>query len=89
MEEGAADVLGEGEILPDVSGVDVVVEDAAEAAGFVAVGQEEVLVAPLLVGRVVAGPGAAVGVAVAGVLVGGVEGRGRPAGIPGPRGAWG
>src|SRR3546814_14708729 len=53
-----------------VAAVEVVVENAADAACLAAVGNEEVLVAPLLEARVEVG-----GVAVAGVLQGGVEVR--------------
>src|SRR5215218_8548932 len=49
LEEGLAHMAGEGEVLVRVSGPMVVVEDAADAARLVAVLEEEVLVAPLLV----------------------------------------
>src|SRR3546814_634779 len=70
LQEGAADVLSEGEVALPVAAVEVVVENAADAACLAAVGNEEVLVAPLLEARVEVG-----GVAVAGVLQGGVEVR--------------
>src|SRR3546814_3966056 len=63
-------VLSEGEVALPVAAVEVVVENAADAACLAAVGNEEVLVAPLLEARVEVG-----GVAVAGVLQGGVEVR--------------
>ena len=44
-----ADVLGEGEIGLPVAGIEIVVEDAADAARLVAVVEEEILVAPGLV----------------------------------------
>uniref|UniRef100_A0A0N4Z401 LigA n=1 Tax=Parastrongyloides trichosuri TaxID=131310 RepID=A0A0N4Z401_PARTI len=68
LEEGLADRLGEGEVLLPVAAVVVVVEDAAGAARLVAVGQEEILVAPVLVFGV---PRRVEG--VAGALHGGVE----------------
>src|SRR5690606_15873388 len=68
LQEGLADGLGEGEVPLPVAAVVVVVEDAAGAARFIAVGQEEILVAPLLVFGV---PGRVEG--VAGALHGGVE----------------
>src|SRR3546814_11959510 len=48
LQEGAADVLSEGEVALPVAAVEVVVENAADAACPAAVGNEEVLVAPLL-----------------------------------------
>src|SRR5207244_8400077 len=47
--EGAADVLGEGEVGVPVAAVMPVVEDAADAARLFPVRQVEILVAPLLV----------------------------------------
>src|SRR4249920_2482331 len=46
VEEGAADALREGEIGIPVSAVEIVVEDAADAAHLLAVGQVEIFVAP-------------------------------------------
>src|SRR3546814_5967873 len=51
LQEGAADVLSEGEVALTVAAVEVVVENAADAACLAAVGTEGVLVAPLLEGR--------------------------------------
>src|SRR5262249_32202289 len=45
-QEGAADALREGEVSLPVSRVEIVVEDAADAAHLLAVGQIEILVAP-------------------------------------------
>ena len=53
--EGPADVLGKSEILLPIAGVEIVKEDAADTAGLVAVLVEEVLVAPFLELRVIAG----------------------------------
>ena len=53
-QEGAADVLREGEVRVPVAAVEIVVEDAADAARLVAVLEEEIFVAPglvFLVGR--------------------------------------
>src|SRR3546814_11477942 len=74
LQEGAADVLSEGEVALPVAAVEVVVENAADAACLAAVGNEEVLVAALLEAGVEVG-----GVAVAGVLPGGVAEIGRGA----------
>ncbi len=57
IEEGEADVAGEGEVGLPVARVQPVVEDAADAARLVAVLEEEVLVAPLLVAVVVGADG--------------------------------
>ena len=68
VKEGAPHVLGEGEVLLPFARVEVVIEDAADAARLVAVRQEEILVAPfpelLIVGHLVG---------VAGALHGGME----------------
>ena len=53
IEEGAADILGEGEVRLPVAAVEVVVEDAADAAGFISVGEVEVAIAPRLEARIV------------------------------------
>ena len=71
VQEGKAHVPGEGKVLGGAFAVQVVVEDAAEAARFVAVREVEVAVAPRLEFRVVAGV-----VPVAGGLEAGVEGGG-------------
>jgi hypothetical protein len=68
IEEGAADILGEGEVGLDVPGVVMVEEDPSGAARLVAMRQEEVAVAPSLEARVEAGV-----VPVAGRLEPGVE----------------
>src|SRR5438094_383836 len=67
--KGAADFLGEGEIGVPIAAVEIVVEDAADAAHLLAVLQVEILVAPrleFLVRR-------DAGVGVAGGTHGGVE----------------
>src|SRR5262245_61976382 len=51
-QEGAADVLREGEVGRAVAAVEIVVEDATDAAHLVAMLQVEIFVAPLLVLRV-------------------------------------
>jgi hypothetical protein len=55
--ERAAYVLGEGEVFVPVAGVQVIVENAADATGTVSVGDVEVFVGPFfkpwIVGRVV------------------------------------
>src|SRR6187551_4039699 len=48
-QEGAADVLREGEVGVPVAGIMPVVEDAADAARFLAMRQVEILVAPFFV----------------------------------------
>jgi len=48
FQEGAADVLREGEIGFPVAGIVMVVEDAADAAGFLTMWQIEIVVAPFL-----------------------------------------
>src|SRR5690606_4217732 len=63
LKKGAADVPGEGKVSLPVAAVEVVVEDAADAARLAAVRNEEVFIAPLLEARVVVGV-----VAVAGGL---------------------
>ena len=55
VEEGLADVAREGEVAREVAAVEIVVEDAADAARLAAVRQEEIVVAPFLEARVVAG----------------------------------
>src|SRR3546814_14977448 len=70
-QEGAADVLGEGEVGLPVAALEVVVDDAADAARLAAVGAEEVFVAPLLEARQVVGV-----VAVAGGPPGARDGGG-------------
>src|SRR5690349_5393154 len=72
LQEGAADILREGEVGVPVAAVVPVVEDAADAARLFAVRQIEILVAPLLVLVVI---GNAVRL-VAGVLHRGMEGDG-------------
>src|SRR3546814_15645406 len=54
VEECLSDVAGEGEVGLEAA-VEIVVEDAADAARLVAVLQEEILVAPRLEARVVVG----------------------------------
>src|SRR5829696_771397 len=49
LQEGAADVLGEGEVGVPIARVMPVVENAADAARFLAMRQMEILVAPLFV----------------------------------------
>jgi uncharacterized membrane protein YfcA len=46
FQEGAADALREGKIGVPVAGIMMVVEDAADAAGLLAMGEVEVIVAP-------------------------------------------
>jgi hypothetical protein len=62
VEEGAADVAGEGEILVEEA-FEMVVEDAAGAAGDAAMGNEEIFLRPFaeagIVSRVVRGAGGA------------------------------
>ena len=53
IEEGPADILGEGEIGLPVAAVEIVVEDAADTARFVSVGEVEVAIAPRLEARIV------------------------------------
>ena len=53
-EERLADLAGEGEIALPVAAVEIIEEDAADAARLVAMRQEEILVAPFLEPRVVA-----------------------------------
>ena len=67
-QKGFADRLGKGEVGIPVARIMVVVKDPAGAARFVAVRQEEVLVAPGLVALVIDA-----GAVVAGSLHGGVE----------------
>src|SRR5262245_15561785 len=67
-EERLADRAGEAEVLGPVAAVEVVVEDAAEAARLLPVRQMEIVVAPLLVAWIVAGIEA-----VAGTLERGME----------------
>src|SRR5690606_11337750 len=67
VEEGAAHVLGEGEVGRPVARIVLVVENAADAPWFVPVLQPEVVVAPLLVPAVVDA------VVLAGGAVGGME----------------
>ena len=57
--KASAHVLGEGEVGVPVAGIVVVVEDAADAARLLAVGEEEILVAPVLVALDSRRPGAA------------------------------
>ena len=45
-EEGLADVAGEGEVALEIAAVEIVIEDAADAARLAAMGQIEVFVAP-------------------------------------------
>ncbi|KAF1853478.1 hypothetical protein Lal_00013840 [Lupinus albus] len=72
VEEGGADIAGEGEISLPVARLEVVEEDAADAARLAPVRQEEIAVAPLLVARVIVRVVAVAGGAQAGVEVGGV-----------------
>ncbi|CAH2599395.1 protein of unknown function [Rhodovastum atsumiense] len=53
FQEGAADILDEAQVRRGVARGEVVEEDAARAARLVAVGQEEIAVAPRLEARVV------------------------------------
>src|SRR5688572_4371807 len=71
-QERLADCAGEAEILVPVAGVEIVVEDAAEAARLLAVRQVEILVAPLLVARIVAGVGVVARALERGVEIGGI-----------------
>ena len=68
FQERPADILGEGKIGVPVSGVEGIVENTADAAGFVPMGQKKIFVAPFfefwIVGFVMA---------VAGVFIGAVE----------------
>src|SRR5690606_8660537 len=61
VEERLRDVLREVEVGVPITGIVVVVEDAADAARLVAVLEKEVLVAPLLVAEVVNAVGLAGG----------------------------
>src|SRR5688572_11144977 len=70
--ERLADRAGEAEILVPVPAVEIVVEDAAKATWLLAVRQVEILVAPLLEARIVAGVEAVAGALERGVEVGGV-----------------
>src|SRR6186713_226390 len=47
LQEGAADVLREGEVGVPVAGIMPVIKDAADAARFLAMRQMEIFVAPL------------------------------------------
>ena len=49
VEEGLADILGEGEVSCVVAAVMVIIKDTATAARLVAMGQEKILVAPSLI----------------------------------------
>ena len=77
FEEGGADVAGEGEVGVPVAGVEIVVEDAADAARLVAVLEEEILVAPFLEARVVGGVVAGAGGLERGVEIGGIQRLGK------------
>src|SRR5258708_3595067 len=61
LEEGGTHLADEGEIALPVAGVEIVEEDAADAARLAAMGKIEIVVAPLLEARVVAGVVAAAG----------------------------
>src|SRR6185312_11618020 len=68
VEEGQSDVARKGEIALPIAAVEIIVEDAADAARLAAMLQEEIFVAPLLEARVIAGI-----VRVAGLLEARVE----------------
>src|SRR5690349_17355007 len=53
IEKGATHLLREGEVGLPVSRVEIIVEDAADAAHLTSVRQIEILVAPLLEARIV------------------------------------
>ena len=54
FKKSQADIAGKGEIGRRVAGVELVVENPAGAARLVAMGQEEVAVAPFLEARIIA-----------------------------------
>ena len=68
IEKGTAHVLREGEVFFPVAGIQIVVENAAGATRFVAVGQEKIFVAPFFEARIVVRV-----MSIAGGLVGGVK----------------
>src|SRR5690606_39490471 len=66
--KGAAHILREGKVCVPVSAVQMVIENATRATRFVAVGQEEIFIAPFLEAWVILRV-----MLVTGALVGGVK----------------
>src|SRR5690625_2514864 len=48
IEERPADILGEGEIILPIRGAEIIIEDAADAAGLIAVADHEIIIRPFL-----------------------------------------